>query len=371
MERAGAQMMLLKIVPELSQHGFTPVVISLAAFGPLSKEFSRLGVSTHHIGVRPGRISFRALARLVSILKAERPDLIQGWMYHGNLAAQVAACFIRGCPPLAWSIRQANTDLTREKGLTAMTIRMGAKFSARPVAIIYNSVVSAEEHGRKLKYSRQREVVIPNGFDTVEFAPSSSVWTRIRAELEVPEDAVLVGLVARFHPLKDHATFVEAIARVRSRHPEVRGVLVGEGTDLANASLEVLRARTGTRESIQCLGERTNVPELTAALDIACNSSISEGFPNAVGEAMACGVPCVVTNVGDSGRLVGDTGRVVPAASPESLAAALSELVEMGPKGRRILGDRARRRIVEMFSLDAAVKRYVQTYEAILSRGLS
>ena len=363
--------MLLKLLPKFLPYGFAPSVISLASPGPLSAEFSSRGIPTHHLGLQPGRVSFAGLSRLISKLKIEKPDLVQGWMYHGNLAAQLAGFFMRNCPPIAWSIRGTHTDLAREKDLTALTILVGAKLSRRPAAIIYNSTVSAEEHWRKLKYSRDREVVIPNGFDTTAFTPSSEARARIRAELGVAENSLLVGLVARYHPVKDHTTFVAALARARSRHPEMVGVLAGSGTDAADAGLDALLTRTGTRDFIYCLGERSDVPDLTAALDISCNSSLSEGFPNAVGEAMACGVPCVVTDVGDSGWIVGDTGRVVPASSPELFGAALTDLAQLGAHGRRVLGERARQRIVEKFSLDAVVQHYVQTYKAILSRGFA
>ena len=172
--RDGAQAMLLKLARQLLRHGFDPVVVSLTAPGPLADEVGRAGIRSHYLGVRPGRVSLPALGRLVGVLRAERPALIQGWMYHGNLAAQLAGCFIADCPPVVWSIRGAHTDLTREKKLTALTIWAGAKLSARPAAIIYNSVASAVDHWRKLKYHRERAVVIPNGFDTTAFAPSAA-----------------------------------------------------------------------------------------------------------------------------------------------------------------------------------------------------
>ena len=365
----GAEMMLLKLLSRIDRSRFDAVVVSLTDVGAVGRSIGDLGFHVVGLGLSPGRLSLTGLLALRKIIKAEQPDLIQGWMYHGNLAAQLTGCFIRNCPPMAWSIRGTHTDLTREKDLTALTIWVGAKLSNRPAAIIYNSAFSAKAHWRSLNYSNKREVVIPNGFDTTLFASSCKARARVRAELGAGENFVLVGLVARYHPVKDHVTFAEALARARSAYPEVRGVLIGDGTSPANPDLNALLTRTGTRDYIYCLGERSDLPELTAALDIACNSSVSEGFPNAVGEAMACAVPCVVTDVGDSGWIVSDTGRVVPASSPGLFSTALTDLVQLGAHGRKVLGERARQRILEKFSLDAVVQRYEQTYKAILSRG--
>lgn len=369
LERGGAQRMLLNLVTQMSMDAIVPTVISLAAPSALSLELSRLGIRLHHLSMRPGRMSIRALLRLVRILKQEGPDLIQGWMYHGNLAAQLAAAMIPRCPPVAWSIRGNHTELSKEKRLTALTIWLGARLSALPAAIIYNSRASAQEHYRKLHFSREREVIIPNGFDTSLFQPSAEVRAAVRAELQIPARAVLVGLVARFHPVKDHATFLEAVAFSRRTHPDLRAVLVGAGTDRGNTELDALLKKTGTSDCVHCLGERTDMPRITAALDVACNTSISEGLPNAVGEAMACGVPCVVTDVGDSAWLVGDCGRIVPSGSASAVAAALSDLMSIGPDGRKLLGEHSRKRIADSFSLAAVTRHYQASYAGILSPG--
>ena len=368
-ERAGAQVALLRLLPLVALQGFEPSVISLATPNALSEEFARAGVPLHHLGVPPSSISLRALGRLVGLLKEDRPDLVQGWMYHGNLAAQLASFLIPNSPPVIWGIRGTNTILTRERKLTALTIWLGGRLSARPEAIIYNSRASAREHASALRYRREREVVIPNGFDTTQFVPSPEARARIRTDLGVPNDAVLIGLVARFHQDKDHRTFLKALSRVHGSHPEVRAVLVGSGTNPANANLEALIAETRTQDLIYLLGERSDMPKVAAAFDIACNSSVSEAFPNAVGEAMSCGVPCVVTDVGDSRWLIGDTGRVVQPATPEALAKGLSELVQLGPERRGILGAHARERIANEFSIQATAERYALTYQTVIRRG--
>ena len=172
---------------------------------------------------------------------------------------------------------------------------------------------------------------------------TSSARSAVRQELGLPVDATLIGFIARFHPQKDHRTFLQAATILSEQVPDSQFVLVGRGVTVDNEELRGLIAAHGPRHGVHLLGERADIPRLTAALDIAtCSSAFGESFPSVVGEAMACGVPCVVTDVGDAARIVGDTGRVVLPKDAAALAAAWSELIELGPDGRRELGLRAR-----------------------------
>jgi glycosyltransferase involved in cell wall biosynthesis len=165
--------------------------------------------------------------------------------------------------------------------------------------------------------------------------------------------------------MKDHAGFLKAASLVARKHPEVRFLLVGTGVVKEQPALAQVIAEQHLQDRTFLLGERADIPRLTAALDIACSASAwGEGFSNVVGEAMACGVPCVVTEVGDSAYAVGQTGLVVPARNPQSLAQALSRLIEAGPEHRRQLGEAARRRVEKEFSLPAIVRRYEDLYQA-------
>jgi glycosyltransferase involved in cell wall biosynthesis len=205
-------------------------------------------------------------------------------------------------------------------------------------------------------------VFIPNGFDLAEFAPRPEARDDVRAELGVARDTLLVGLVARYNAMKDHATFFEAVARLRRDRPHVHFVLVGRLVERTNVEIAATIDRLGIWPVVHLLGERNDVPRLTAALDVATCSSYSEGFPNAVGEAMACGVPCVSTEVGDCRAIVGETGIIVPPRDPAALAAGWRCLLDRSAEDRRSLGRVARARVTEHFDIGRVARQYEALY---------
>ena len=254
--------------------------------------------------------------------------------------------------------------LAAERGLTATTVRLGALFSRGPAAIIYNSRVAAAQH-EAIGYCAARRAIIPNGFDCRRFRPDERAREEVRAELRVSREALLVGLIARFHPVKDHATFLQAAAQVARAHPAVRFLLAGTGVTGEQPGLRKLVAEHRLRDRVFLLGERSDVPRLTAALDIACSSSWIEGFSNTIGEAMACGVPCVATGDGDTtAELVAGTGLMVPPRDPAALAQAILRLIDAGAEQRQQLGQAARQRIESEFSLPSIARRYEDLYQA-------
>jgi len=258
------------------------------------------------------------------------------------------------------------TSRTKKK-TTALAVRWGARLSRLTRKIIYNTPISAEQH-EALGYCAERRTIVANGFDAQQFKPCLESRVRIRTELNLPVSAPLIGLVARYHPMKDHATFLRAASLLLKSNPNVHFLLAGHNVDEHNTALTDLIEALGLQGHVRLLGERSDIPRLTAALDIATSSSWAEGFPNVIGEAMACAVPCVVTDVGDSARIVGDTGMVVPPRDPEALASGWKKLLVMGDEKRRALGRAARVRIVEHYTLDAAVARYESLYESILAQ---
>jgi glycosyltransferase involved in cell wall biosynthesis len=248
-----------------------------------------------------------------------------------------------------------------------VTIWLSARLSVRPDRIVSDSNASARVHQAELNFCAKRWEVIPNGFDPEQFHPSGQARADVRAELSLPGDALLIGLIGRYHPVKDHAGFLEAAALLRREAPEAYFLVVGRGVG-DNALLAAQVQALGLEGAVHLLPERPDVPRLAAALDIAVSSSYSESLPSTVGEAMSCGVPCVVTDVGDSAWLVGDTGLAVPPHNPAALAEACAGLVRSGSERRRILGLAARQRIVREFSLDAFATRYERVYQEALER---
>ena len=232
--------------------------------------------------------------------------------------------------------------------------------------ILNNSSKSVAQHSA-IGYETESTVVIPNGFDTDLFAPSEEARYDIRAELGVSHDTFLIGLIGRYHPLKDHTTFLSAAALLLKDYPDSQFVLAGKRVDWNNEALRAQVQDLGMVERVHLLGERLDMPQLTAALDVATSSSYEEGFPNVIGEAMACGVPCAVTEVSDLPWIVGDCGRVVPPRNPQALAKAWKDLIEIGRQGRAALGLAARSRVAELFSLSSVVEQYEALYESAVA----
>ncbi len=357
----GAEMMLLKLLSTMDRKRFTPTVITLAG-GEILPRIEALDIPVYCMDFQPGTVPVTGIFRLVHLLRQLQPDIIQGWMYHGNLAAQITVFFLKKKTPVIWNIRGIPTDLNQEKLITTTTIWLGAKLSRFPVKIINNSRKNALLHEHKLGYFSNNTMIIPNGFDIELFKPSPDAYNTFRKVLNLPADSLLIGLIGRYHPMKDHGNFFHAASQLVKTHPTVRFILAGTEMQPSNVELMNLISSLGLESLVHLLGRRDDMPEIMAALDIASSSSYGEGFSNTIGEAMSCGVPCVVTDVGDSAWIVGDTGKVVPPRDPTALANALRELVDIGAAARRALGKRARQRIVENFSLESVVRQYEDLY---------
>jgi glycosyltransferase involved in cell wall biosynthesis len=357
----GAETMLLKLLSAASG-SMEHVVVSLGEEGTIGPRIAALGVPVHCLGLRRNAPNpFRALS-ILPLARRIGPQLIQGWMYHGNLMASMAALALRHKPPVLWNIRQTVYDLRRERWLTAKFIRLGARLSSRPAAIIYNSQTSATQH-ESLGYGAEKRVIIPNGFDCQLLRPDEAARKAVRTELGIADDTVLVGLVARYHPMKDHVGFLQAAAMIARSYPQTRFVLAGAGVSSTQPELVKAIQQNELWDCVMLLGERSDIPRLNNAFDIGCSASAwGEGFSNSIGEAMACGVPCAVTDVGDSAYIVADTGLVSPPRAPEALAKAIAGLIEIGRSGRQQLGTKARQRIETEFSLPAIVRRYEGLY---------
>lgn len=367
----GAETMLYKLLSKMNRERFSPVVISLIDRGTFGDRIEALGITVHTIGMKPGIPAPNTIWQFTHKVRQLKPDLIQGWMYHGNLAVQLSGTLSFKSVPILWNIRQSLYSLTYEKPGTSAVIKLLAQLSSFPKKILYNSKTSASQH-EKIGYRETKTIVIPNGFDTEVFTPSVAARISIRRELGVTNDTFLIGLICRYHPMKDHANFFYAAAILLKNYSNVQFVLSGQGCDWKNQTLCKLIYDLGIVKHIHLLGERHDMPCLTAALDIASSSSAyGEGFANVIGEAMSCGVPCVVTDVGDSGWIVGNTGRIVPPRDLEALANAWKELIDLGAEGRETLGSAARARIIEYFSLDSVVAQYERLYESVLVKKLN
>lgn len=330
--------------------------------GTIGPRIKELGVPVHTLNLDRAFPNPLRLLSLRSAVRQFRPDVIQGWMYHGNVMASIASILSGSRPPVVWDVQQSVRRVSDYGWLTGLVIRLGALTSRNPVKIIYVSHTGARQH-EALGYVAKKKIVIPNGIDCEAFGPDAEARQQVRAELGITPDNVLVGLVARYHPMKDHAGFLAAAGQLARTYPSIRFMLIGKGVTHEQPAIRQLVCEHDLQDRVFMLGERHDTPRLTAALDIACSASAwGEALSVAIGEAMACGVPCVVTDVGDSAYLVGNTGVAVPPGEPAALADAIRRLVEAGANYRRTLGDAARKRIEQEFSLPAVVSRYEDVY---------
>lgn len=357
----GAQMMLYKLLTLIDRERFDPVVISLMDKGIIGDRIEALNIPVYAINMQQ-KLTILSIKDFIFTVRQLKPDLLQGWMAHGNLAAQLAAIFLPQSVPVFWNIRHLVLTKLDAKARTLMIVKLLTYLSSLPVKIIYNSKLSAIQH-EQIGYCKAKTIVIPNGFDLQTFYPSLTSRKEVREELNLTENAFIIGLFGRFDPMKDHHNFLQAAKLLLSLYPQVHFLLVGAEVDLNNKYLAQLIDSLNLFECVHLLGERQDIPRLTAAVDIATSASFSEGFANVIGEAMACAVTCAVTDVGDSAWIVGDTGKVFKPKDPQALYHAWVELIEIGTEARASLGKKARQRIEENYALAAIVKQYEKIYE--------
>ena len=361
----GAEMMLYKLLSRMNADEFDSEVISLTDAGPVADKIKMLGVPVHALGMKRGKPHPLAMIKLSSLLRRKKPDLVQTWLYHSDLIGGLAAK-LAGSNKIYWSIRQSNIDVDSNKRSTIWVAKACAKLSSwLPDKIIVCSHAAHKSH-QALGYYKEKMLVIPNGFDLDEFRPDPEARKSVRKELKLDENALLVGLVARFDPQKDHRNFIEAAELIREKIPAVHFMLCGEGIDSGNTCLMQWIVKGQMEGCFHLLGIRKDVSRLVAAMDVAVSSSLGEGFPNVVGEAMASSVPCVVTDVGDSALIVADTGRVVPAKDPAALATAISGLLQAPPSFREEMGVLARQRVKMNYSLDSVVSKYEAVFREVV-----
>ena len=361
----GAEMSLLKLVSRMDRRRFGHHVICLAGMGPVGGKISAQGIPVHALNMPRGWVTMRGLMELLRLIRQINPDILQTWMYHADLVG-ILSGKMSGIRRICWNVRCSSMDFSKYRPGTRITVKLCTILSSLPDVIFANSD-KGEQYHRRMGYRGRRWEVIPNGFDLSVFQPDGQAKERVATELGLDprEPPVFIGYLARFDPMKDHGTFLDAAAQLLQQRSDVHFVLAGRNVDENNRAL-VERIPKDLRKHFHLLGERGDAEKITAGLDIACSVSLGEGFSNAVGEAMACGVPCVVTDVGDSAFIVGDTGLVVQPRDPEALFHAWKELLDMGRDGRAELGKAARERIEACFDIRKVVERYEAVYTSLV-----
>jgi glycosyltransferase involved in cell wall biosynthesis len=358
----GAELALTRLVTNADRRAFDMQVVTLLGVMPLGDELRAKGIGVHSVNMSKGTLNLSALGRLVRLLRRERPHLVQTWLQQSDLVGGVAAR-VAGVGPVLWNIRHSTLHPVFSKKTTRILTLACAKLSRiLPEHIVCCSEASRREQV-KLGYAAEKMLVIPNGVDTARFHPDRDARQSVRAELGIPREAPVFGAAGRFDPAKDHRSLVRAAAGIAARNPECHFVFCGEGVSTENPELAGWVNGTGLSDRFHLLGERRDIQRIMATFDVFLSSScFSEGFPNVVSEAMACGSTAIVTDVGDSASIVGDTGTVVPAEDPAAMVSAARALLGTGMEFIRKRGLLARCRILENFSLSRMIARYQQLY---------
>lgn len=360
LDTGGAERQLVELVRAMPAADFAWTILTFYGGGALEREVAdRLNVVVRCLHKR-GRWDTATFAmRLLREVHLADPHVVHGSLGVANEAALVAGRLLRR--PVVWRIGAAHVDFSLYDWAPGTIFRVGAALSRFPDVVVFNSCAGLEYH-RAHGWSPRRMTVIPNGFDLDRFGRDVASGRAVRRAWGIEDDAVLVGIAARLDPIKDHETFFAAAATLAARNSSVRFVCIGDGTPVRRAALQERATALGLDGRLVWAGEYARMADAYSALDVACLTSLGEGLPNAVGEAMCCEVPCVVSDVGDCAVLVGHTGAVVPIRAPTALADSLERLVTLPAHERRELGRQARARIVAHYSR----QRYVDASSAML-----
>lgn len=369
-EIGGAEIQLDRLLARINSPSLQHCVVSLSGIGLVGQTIHARGIPVYSLDIDRGGLSFSAAAgmwKLWKLLRREQPLVLQTWMYHADLLGLFLAKLC-GIPFVFWNIRCAEMDMQHYPILTRIVLRILCWLSRVQEGVIVNSEAGRLAHSR-MGYRPKVFEVIHNGFDLNHFRPDPFARDWFINEFDLPQNSIIIGHVARYDPMKDHKMFLSAARKVRAKHPNAYFVFCGKGMDEYNQAIVQMIEQYALQSSVRLLGLRQDISRVTAAFDIACSSSLGEGFSNTIGEAMASEVPCVVTDVGNSREIVGGAGIVVPARDAEAFAEALSELIACGHMTRKRLGMLCRARIANLFDIGHAADRYKNIYLACCSGG--
>jgi glycosyltransferase involved in cell wall biosynthesis len=342
-------------------HRYRHAVVSLTELGRVGSQLRAQGVSVDALGLRSLWSAPRVLYQLFRQVRRTHPQIVQTWMYHADLLGGIAAR-LGGVRNVVWGIRSSAP--LRARSLSNMTARACALTSRWiPAVVVCNAEAGRAAHVA-LGYAEDKMVVIPNGCDLRRFATSPERRAAARNRLGFSVDDIVIGTIGRFDPHKDYPTFIRAAREVLGMDRRVRIVMAGRSLDEHNLQLRQWLGSGVDGGRVMLAGELDNSAPLLAALDVFCLSSLREGFPNVVTEAMAMEVPCVVTAAGDARHIVGDTGLVVEPGDVAGLARALVSVVRSPACDRRALGARARQRVQDLFSMDRNAVAFERLYDA-------
>jgi glycosyltransferase involved in cell wall biosynthesis len=340
------------------------IVISMMDEGKYGARLRQAGIAVHCLGMNQGSVSLNGILKLWRLLRCERPFVVQTWMYHADLIGGIVAR-LAGVKNICWGIRHSNLEAGLSKRSTIYIARLCGMISNIVPRKIVCCAYQASKIHVKLGYVKEKMIIIGNGYDLQIFQPDEESRSQLRADWGVACTVPLLGMVGRFNPQKDHENLITSLALLKQKGLNFSLVLIGTGMSAANTELANWVNIHNMHEQIQLLGQRNDIPAVMNALDIhVLSSAFGEGFPNVLSEAMACGTPCVTTDVGDASLIVGDTGWVVPSKNVRALAKAIEiALSEFeNPKLWQKRQAVCRLRIASTYSLETMVKKYHQAW---------
>jgi len=360
LEVGGAELMLKRLILD-SRKKITHSVVSLTDIGPVGRLLGEHGIQVMALNTTSFLSKCFLIFRVVKAIRIISPDVVHTWMYHSDLVGGVAAKVV-GVKNIVWCIR--SNDITKGGSRLTLVIRRVCAILSRwvPNKIVCAAYASKITHSR-IGYDTTKIVVIPNGFvfsDTK--APSNFDIVDFRNENGISSSDILIVSVARYNEVKDHRSFVAASVLLKGKHSNLKFLLVGRGITEANTNLVSILNEFGMSDEFILLGEQSNVQRCLGASDIYCLHSVTEGFPNALGEAMLARLPCVATDVGDAALLLGDGSYIVPPSNPKALANAIDKLLMLEKEEREDIGGRLRERVIENFSIERMTMRYLELY---------
>jgi glycosyltransferase involved in cell wall biosynthesis len=349
LNHAGAERQLVTLAKRLYKQGHSVSVAVFYAGGPLDAELLESGVPVHSLAKKGRWDTLNFMYRLVKLVRREQPDILHGYLSVSNIFTAVIGLM---CPRVrvAWGIRSSNMNLNDYDWLMRVSYRVERWLSKFADLIIVNSYAGLD-YAVAQGYPSEKMVVIPNGVDTDRFKPDRKAGIRVRGEWSITDDRILIGLVGRIDPMKDHSTFLKAAALLAGEHPDFTFACIGRSREPYKKMLVNSSEQLGLVARLIWSDARDDMHAVYNALDVlVSSSSYGEGFSNVVSEAMACGVPCVVTDVGDSAIIVGDHGEVVPPQDAQALKDAIERLLEKS-RANSFEGQTSRQRIVDRFSV--------------------
>lgn len=368
LDAGGAERVLERLIESMDDQRFENRVISLTSFGNVAEALEEKGFHVQALEMPRRFPTLPSLMKLGRAIREADADIIQTWMYHADILGGVMGRLVSSTPVL-WNLRQTTLDHLVTRRSLLLTTRAGAWLSRWiPFTIVCGSHAARLVH-EEVGYSIENTQVIPNGHDNTVYRPDPTARQRLLTELGLDEGSRLIGLPARFHPQKDHATFLKAVSSLQKERHDVEFILFGENIDQDNDELAALISENGICDGIHLMGRMAKMEDYYPALDsVVLSSSFGEGAPNVLGEAMLCGVPCIATRIGDCERIVGDTGMIIEPGDPAALAKAIQSMLDMPAKERTALGQRARQRIEVRFGLADMVQRYEDLYQRVASQ---